>query len=479
MESNFKNSNRALNEENPEIPDFLAWEQMEQGIFEKMESLSKPSKPSKKSKAKSTYKALELSTTILVLVILLLSIISLTNFRATMDPGAMDPSPSSSNNLQIQTKADSAVIATNVDVTKASQLEADEIKQQKSMPAAFAPSQGTAGADVQSPINQAKRDNRPAFSPNQEIVVTENERSNQVFTNSDILKNRSLHRIPRSIQNLMPSQLRALSPIAWDSSSSADQGAPMDSTSKQLLASELGRFKPRSGQSNRLMLEGGLAWWNPSYLSKAPKESKYERALISFQLQATFLKPWRKNYFYAAGLQYQQLESVFEYRENLPNYTVVLEDTIIRVENNLVSGQQTPIYGDVEATASAERQVIHYNRNRMLKVFGTFGRTWEYKTIRGDFYLGAAFNTLVNNNGRLLYEEQILNFNGVENAAFSNLYKIDGIVGFRILYPLNNKMSVTSSIQWQKSLLDWGTADNRSYYPSSLGVQMGLSWRVL
>lgn len=479
MESNFKNINRALNEENPEIPEYLAWEKMEQGIFEKMESLSKPSKPSKKIKAKSNARALELIATVMVLVILVLSILNLRAFQASLDSTPREGAPLSTMELLSQTKPDSAAIPTKVDATIASQLKANENNLENISLPDSSSIQPLASPVALNPINQVIINNELVNYSSQAIASTKNEVSIQNLVRVETPKNKSLNLGLESSQNLMPTELRLLASNDWDSFSYTNQNALLDSSVNDAPAAALGRFKPGLGYSNRLTLEGGLAWWNPSYISKVQMESQYERSLISFQLQASYLRPWREKYFYTVGLQYQQLESVFDYKEELSDYIVVLEDTIIRVENDIVSGRQTPIYGDVEARASAERHVIHYNQSRMLKAFGTFGRSWQFKSFQGDLYLGAAINTLVNNNGRLLYEEQILTYNGVENTAFSNLYKIDGLVGFRLLYPLNHKLSISSSIQWQKSLLDWGATNNRSLYPSSFGVQMGLSWRVL
>lgn len=235
---------------------------------------------------------------------------------------------------------------------------------------------------------------------------------------------------------------------------------------------------PHKKPHHQLILEGGLTFWDQGYGNTSPQRAQFEIPISSFQLQGHYMRSFSRNHFVMLGLQYQQLESRFQYSEAIEDYRIVLEDTIIQVRNNLLTGDQNIIRGDVEQSVRAERRVQHYNKSRLFKVSIGLGKSWRFNSFQTDVYLGGALNAWVQNQGRTLSEDAIIDYNGTSNPLFQNQLKADGVLGARLHYFLNSNLGLTAGFQAQKSLMNWSNQGGVNFYPASLGVQIGLSYSL-
>lgn len=231
--------------------------------------------------------------------------------------------------------------------------------------------------------------------------------------------------------------------------------------------------------SDQIIFEGGISFWNREYGSTKPENAQYEKILLSLQIQGAYVKQLNKGYFVMAGIQYQQLESKFQYNQILQNYNVILKDTIIHVLNNSLTGNQSIVRGDVELSVGAERRIIHYNTSRLVKASLAIGRSWRSYPWQADLYLGAGINALVHNQGRALFNNEIYDYSGTTNALFQNSWAFDAILGSRLQYFVNKNLGITAGFQYQKSMVNWSSDSAINSFPSLFGLQMGLSysWR--
>lgn len=229
---------------------------------------------------------------------------------------------------------------------------------------------------------------------------------------------------------------------------------------------------------NQLILEGGVTFWNDGDRNSMSDRARYESPLTSFQIQGYFVRNFKRNYFVMAGLQYQQLESKFQYNTTIPDYKIIIKDTVLQVQNNPLTGEQNVIYGDVEQTVQAERRVRHYNRTQLFKVSLAAGKSWRFNSFQFDVYLGGALNSLVQNQGRMLFDNSIIDYNGTSNPLFQNQMTVDGVLGARLHYLLNQNIGVTTGFQTQKSIMNWSNQDNINFYPASFSLQLGLSYSL-
>lgn len=256
--------------------------------------------------------------------------------------------------------------------------------------------------------------------------------------------------------------------------------SPKNELATQLAAEKQVASEKQASPSARkqLILEGGITFWNEGSSQNMPNKNRYEKPLMSFQIQGNYSRGLNHNFFFMTGFQYQQLESRFEYSTIIPDYVITLQDTVVQVRNNLLTGRQEKIYGDVQQTVEAERNVVHYNTTQLFKVSLALGKSWYFNGMQADVYLGTALNTLAFNTGRTLVREALTDYSGRGNSVIENNYGVEGFAGARFHYFLDPRTALTGGFQVQKSLTNWTALENTRLYPISIGLQLGVSYNL-
>lgn len=238
-------------------------------------------------------------------------------------------------------------------------------------------------------------------------------------------------------------------------------------------------LKKQRKPHDQVLIEGGIVFWNPGNSRNKPENATYETSLPSLQIQGTFLKAIRNDYFILAGIQYQQLDSKFAYSEIIDNYKITLVDTIVQVQNNLLSGEQTIIHGNVDQFVKAERRIRHYNRTQLFKTSLGAGKSWRSGPFQTDVYLGGSLIFVATNKGRTVDGGSIINYNGSGSSIYQNQWTAEGFIGTRVHYFMSSRVGLTAGLQCQKALMNWRTNKDVNTYPLSFGFQFGLSYSLL
>lgn len=226
----------------------------------------------------------------------------------------------------------------------------------------------------------------------------------------------------------------------------------------------------------RIVVLSGLSTWNMGYGSTEPERQPYEASLRSFSGQFNYIHTLKKNYTLLVGLQHQQLESRFDWSKDLEDYTITLTDTVLQIQTNTLTGQQTITRGDVELNVPATRIVAHYNTSRLYQIPIAAGKTWGFKNWQADVLLGGTINIFTNNKGRTLYQGEIVDYNDASTPFLDNRWTINGLLTGRMTYQISERFGITAGIQFQKSLSNWSGEDNIQMRPAIWTGELGVSF---
>lgn len=229
--------------------------------------------------------------------------------------------------------------------------------------------------------------------------------------------------------------------------------------------------------SNQISLSAGLVIWDEGYGSNKPDRAEYESTLASWLVQSTYSRRFGKNLFFMTGLQYLQLESMFDYNNTIQDYPITLKDTIIQVQNNLITGEQILVRGDVELSVQADQRIRHYNRISLIQAPITMGKSWLFNSFQTDVYLGGSLNILSQNEGRTYYDDMLIDYKGTSNTIIHNQWTVDAIIGGRIHYFIDQNIGVHTGFQVQKSIMNWSKENQMDMYPVSFNWYLGASIR--
>ena len=180
------------------------------------------------------------------------------------------------------------------------------------------------------------------------------------------------------------------------------------------------------------------------------------------------------------GIQYQQMESRFDWTGIIPDYQLTLTDTILEISTDAFTGEQTEIRGDVNLSVYAERKIRHFNRTRIFQIPFAVGKAWISKSekLQLDVLVGGSFNIMSNNAGRTFYQGGIQNYNSSSNNFLSKKMKFNTLLGGRLTYYLNSNLGIMTGFQFQKSISNWSIEQDIKVRPSWVNLSLGLAYYI-
>lgn len=238
-------------------------------------------------------------------------------------------------------------------------------------------------------------------------------------------------------------------------------------------------FEKKKTAPVRFLAMGEVSMWNMGYGNTKPERDEYETAKVSFGTQLNFIKPLKKDFSLMIGLKYQQLESQFEWKNTITNYNLTLVDTIIEIQNNLITGEQTEVRGDIDFVVSADRIIKHYNKVQFFQIPFAIGKTWKLnKKLQADIFVGGSVNISSIHKGRTIYQGEISNYNDISKDIFNSQLRLNGLVNGKLTYNLNDHFGVVTGFEYQRSLMNWSNEENINMFPNVVSWQLGVSYSI-
>lgn len=458
------------------LPPELDWNNMREGIYNKIESLAPEYTPEKKRRPSKRDKRL------VFILLLVLTLGSFFAYQITRDYQAVEDS-----SLVPSVKVDEAIhrpenleeIVRKNTRTNSAPKATQPSKHLNSKNRSSSNNSPTAAREAQNAVGAREHFNQPSRQPapvlqtpakdfsGEEASKSENNAVGPKATTAPTAQTSPDAHAHDTGMKLLTSD--KLSRIPFEKEN------PLVQISLQKTVSTL---QKKGRIPNQLILEGGLTFWSEGYGNDTPERATYEQPQTSFQLQANYKKSLANNYYIMAGVQYQQLESRFSYNNTIQDYPIVLSDTIIQIRNNIITGEQTIIRGDVEQFVEADRRVIHHNTTSLFSGSFAIGKSWQLKAFQTDIYLGGVLNSLVHNQGKTLRQGTIIEYDGAANSLFDNQWTVAGISGARLHYSINQKISLTAAMQVQKSLLNWGVQGQSRFHPTTVSLLLGVGYSL-
>lgn len=482
MDSKQDNTNKMSQLNNDQLPDELLWENMEAGIFHKMEALASTPSPAKNKDHKLRI--------LLGLLLLLLGIILSSLYY-------------SSNQADSQITTELAQSHSYPAVTKLP-AETDRAIKEARVPASTAP----LNIDVQSEVSQAyspqhdTKENTATVDSKKNPSQTEKQiawpetptSSEGKITNAVDFSQNSLHAKQETNDDAELTIVEKLSPISSPHSPVPAAVNPLASqyeifpvvsqiikkdTGATLTISPVEPANPiRKNRPTQLWFTGGASWWREGYSSTKPERAAFEQTIVSHQGQFSYVKPLKHNLILLTGLQYQKLESRLNWNTLIPNFEVTLEDTIVQIQRNAITGEVNEIRGDVTLEVTANRQVQHYNSFSVLQVPFGMGKTWEGSSLQAHLLVGGVANISFSDKGRTLYQTELIEYNSPSADFWTDNFKFGAILSGGLSYRITEKFGLISLFQYQHSLSNWSQEQGIVMRPRILNVSVGVKYSL-
>lgn len=225
-----------------------------------------------------------------------------------------------------------------------------------------------------------------------------------------------------------------------------------------------------------IWLTGGANIWSAGYGSAQPERVAFEETVLSYQGQLGYLFPMRRGLTLMVGIQYQQLQTRLNYSTVIENYEIQLEDTVVQVQVNALTGERTEIRGDVDLTVSAQRDVQHYNSFRLIQFPVLLGKRWDYGKWQTHLQVGGAAHLLLQSSGRTLYQSEIIDYKNSNLQIWSDELGFSVMLGAGMSYQINKNISLLGGLQYQQSVTNWSMEAGVNMRPQIFNLSLGASF---
>lgn len=231
--------------------------------------------------------------------------------------------------------------------------------------------------------------------------------------------------------------------------------------------------------SRQLALTSGISNWGMGYGAGQPERQPYEQALLSYHAQLSYTHRFGNGLALTMGLQYQQLETQLDWSKQLDGYTITLRDTIIEIQANSLTGQLSEVRGDVELGVEATRNVRHFNQYRLYQIPLSVGKSWRlWGRWHTGLSVGGAVNIFAHNRGRNVLMGELEDFDGPATPFLDSRWNLHGLATARIGYRINEKWGLLAEASLQKSLTNWSTEANVRMRPEIVNLGIGLYYAL-
>lgn len=470
MDSDQNKLNKLFSEGDTGLPPDLSWEQMEEGILEKMETLEATPSP-----GLSNGDIIKIVSTLLLCLLPVLffnnGLLLESTGEASSESGlpiadAAEPAASSSalSATALKTEGevpDHSILGAAVQTSGAANRSVyKEDKAAALPPANDGKDQRTTGSEA--PFNPA-----PAPLSNSNLSIL---RKNAVSTERPLPDGDQASGIETETPAIQP-------PITELPNLATLNLAPQRAAAEPFLPGKV-TIEPRTNliPARQLSLHSGIAQWNPGYGQNLPENANYEQSILSYYTHLSYTHRFGNNYTLTAGLQYLQLETELQWSQRIEDYTTVtLQDTIVEIQVSALTGNSTEVRGDVEVSVDATRNVRHYNQYRILQIPIALGKSWMLgKRWQAGLSIGSAVNVLSQNKGRYIYQGVLREMDGPATELIDNRWSVHGLAMGRVGYQITPRLGVMMEAQYQKSLTDWANLPGFDMRPEVFNLGVGV-----
>jgi len=484
MDSKYNKLKKGLGSENTPVPPELDWENMQEGIFQKMEKLENSG---------NQRKSYLIRALIVIVILLLIQFVCSPfsferNEEATKGSALMTDKQERKNSnesdveeykKELKPNENNAYEDKNVNnntVYTKNQLTG---KQSNARVAASTISNRDIESDSNDPRNlslQINSENQSKafgslasssnlYNSNTEETSTLNKEQNEIIETFQSRNNNAIH-------------IKAVPQLSLIEGISA--GLEYEILYARNMPSGFSHITENTNQEvqKTLIMAGGATYWLEGFGSAKPQRQAYESPVMSYGTSLAYMHRFANKIELFIGLQYSKLESRFDYEQKLENYTVTIKDTLVEVQNNLITGRESFVRGDVEVPVDAKRVVRHYNSIEIIQFPFALGRSFSMNKLEIGIYGGGSLNIQTSAQGKSLFNDSITEYASQDELLISKDLKFSGMLYGRLAYSLSERVSLSLNLQLQRSLTDWSLEDEITMRPVIFSSMLGFEFRL-
>ncbi len=215
----------------------------------------------------------------------------------------------------------------------------------------------------------------------------------------------------------------------------------------------------------------GVNYWTPNWggTTGSQERATYEKALIgtTYSLQLDYqLKP---NWALASGIVWSRNYSKFDYYQT-DTYQKVKQAAVVEIQVNTFTGDSTQIYGDQTVNVERTRKVVHYNSFQKWAIPVSIKYSLRHRQMEYTFGIGTMFTLSTKTTGKT-FNQTITDYNAA-NPIYKTGLEIGAMGSFDLNYHFSNKYFIGAQLSAVKSLGNWSQTEEVMLKPMIFHSQL-------
>jgi len=229
-----------------------------------------------------------------------------------------------------------------------------------------------------------------------------------------------------------------------------------------------------------VMVNAGISFWNIGKPATIQFKSNQHKAIVSEKELPGFCLAIRhdisinKSFFVTTMIDYHQLYSIFTY-DGAKNVPKQLDDIIISIHDDLISGEKTFVRGTASVNESVNRKLQHRNETirssfSILPGLQHSARNWTFKVNAGP-----TIGLFTSGKGKTLWNDEVVTYDG-DLPQYNNNVKIGFTSSALVKYYISQRWFLHSTVLYQKYLTNHSADPTQIVKPSLWNISAGVGY---
>lgn len=210
---------------------------------------------------------------------------------------------------------------------------------------------------------------------------------------------------------------------------------------------------------------GGINDWSLNRLASSltTEREAFETQIIGHEVCALLELDLTNRFSIGVGLGYSQLFNLFRYY-NVNEFQEILENQVVAIRTSSLTGLMSETRSLLSRTITETRQVQNYNRTDLISIPISLRHRWKIDRFSLNAGVGIEMGFMLHSSGKTIENEEVIEFDSTQ-PIYSKGLTLSPSVILGGSYDISNAWFVTLEVSYSGGLQNWSAEIEQSARP--------------
>jgi len=211
--------------------------------------------------------------------------------------------------------------------------------------------------------------------------------------------------------------------------------------------------------SNAIKLHGGLTYMKSPFKKTDEAQFKSETGFMANYVSASYNRTFANGFYLSLGTTYSRLKSKFELYDIIIHSYLVENAETRRVRNILTGRVIRTAQGNVQVSALSSRKVRHYNKFDTWSVPFIVGKQWRHKLFCWHVGIGSDVSLYNWSEGKTLRKDKVITYSKSGTDLYHTSLRVATLTEVGLGISINSHLEIITNFRYKKHLRNWSADD--------------------